>query len=129
MTKEKLQIIIGNNIRSQRLARDISIAKLAGLVGITHGYLGLIERGRRGFTLLKLLSFADVFDVPIDTFFRSPENSGVEVSEPPIGYVERQKISSLTSDFSVKDLDFLIGTIESYRAAVVSERETSGDET
>ena len=122
MTKEKLQIIIGNNIRSQRLARNISIAKLAGLIGITHGYLGMIERGRRGFTLLKLLYFADVFDVPIDTFFRSPKNPSEDI-KPPIGYTERQKISSLISDFSVKDLDFLIGTIENYRTAIVSERQ------
>ena len=89
----------GSNIRSHRLARDISIVKLAGLVGITHGYLGLIERGRRGFTLLKLLSCANVFDISIDTFFRSPQISSLEIKEPPIGYVEHQKISSLISEF------------------------------
>ena len=122
MTKKKLKIIIGNNIRSQRRARDISIAELARLIGITEGYLGLIERGQRGYTPLTLLRLADVFDVPIDTFFRSPKDSNAEIKEPPIGYVERQKISSLISDFSVKDLDFLIGTIENYRTAIDSER-------
>ena len=126
MTKEKLQVIIGNNIRSQRLARGLSIVELAKLIDKTSGFLGLIERGQRGTSPHMLFSLADVFDIPIDTLFCSPKSSSLEGIESLNGYAERKKIHNLISDFEVKDLMFLIGTIQSYQAANHSEEKNGG---
>ena len=128
MTKEELQMLIGNNIRSQRLARDLSIVELAKLIGKTSGFLGLIERGQRGTTPHMLFSLARVLDISIDTLFCSSKNSASESIEFSYGYAERQKIYSLISDFEVKDLMFLIGTIQSYQIASHSEEKNGGSE-
>ena len=126
MTKEKLQIIIGNNIRNQRLARGLSIVELSKLIGKTSGFLGLIERGQRGATPHMLLSLAVILDIPIDTLFCSAKSSPSESIESSNGYAERKKIHNLISNFQVKDLMFLIGTIQSYQAANHSEEKNGG---
>jgi len=48
MTKLKLRAIIGENVRNERIARDISIDELSEMIGLTPGFVGLIECGQGG---------------------------------------------------------------------------------
>lgn len=61
---------IGPKIRALRQERGWTQARLAGLLGITQGYLSQLERGDAGsFTAEQLLTILRQFNVPIDHFF------------------------------------------------------------
>jgi transcriptional regulator with XRE-family HTH domain len=109
MQKENLRQIIGENIRAERLARDLSIEELANLLGLTTGFVGLIERGRRGATAFTLYKLSEIFKQPIDSIFRIQQN---DEKESDFKELKRVKITSLISTFSEPELDFLISMIK-----------------
>jgi len=117
MNKQKLRILIGENIRSERVARNISIDELAEMLELTSGFVGLIERGQRGTTPCTLLKIADIFSLPIDKFFYKKEDIGLYVAEEPDSErrAKRKKISSLTAGLSSDELEFVIQMIKNVR--------------
>jgi len=117
MTKWRIRAIIGENIRNNRIARDISIDELAELMGLTAGFVGLIERGHRGTTPYNLLKLSEVFGVSIDSFFYSAEASSLKLGEEYAskGDIKRKKAESLISGFSDKELDFVISMLKGIR--------------
>ena len=125
MTKKQLRAIIGENIRSERTSRNISIDELAELLSITPGFVGLIERGQRGATPTTLLKLSDVFGMSIDSFFFRKESSSLNFAEEPVhkSVSKRKKIESLIADFTDDELDFVITMIKSLRAMVRCETE------
>lgn len=44
-----LRKIIGENMRTLRNAKDLSLDEVSELLDITPGYLGMVERGRVGY--------------------------------------------------------------------------------
>ena len=125
MTKKRLRIIIGENIRSERIARSISMEELAELLGLTPGFVGLIERGQRGATPITLLKLSDVFGMAIDSFFYQNEGTGLNFSENFVhkSNPKRKKIESLIADFSDEELDFVIAMLKSMRDLIRVEPE------
>ena len=115
MTKERLRIIIGENIRNERIARSISIDELAEMLELTSGFVGLIERGQRGTTPITLFKLADVFGLSIDSFFYNDNNISLGEEMISKSQVKRKKIESLISDFTEKELDFTISILKSLR--------------
>ena len=103
MKKQQLRTIIGQNIRNERIARDISIDELALKLGLTPGFVGLMERGVRGTVPSTLYKLSYIFDLPIDSFFY--------VNGGPL-YDDlkslRKKIASFISDFSELELLFML---------------------
>ena len=69
MTKLELQKTLGENLRKARQLRKFSINELAGKMGITPGYLGLIEHGKRGLTPFMMFKASELLDIPISMFF------------------------------------------------------------
>jgi len=116
MTKERLRIIIGENIRNERLSRNISIDELAEMIELTSGFVGLIERGQRGTTPGTLVKLADVFGISIDTLFYRHKDISLSLAEESKSQAKHRKIKSLTTDFSDIELDFVISTIKNIRA-------------
>ncbi|MCL2399075.1 MAG: helix-turn-helix transcriptional regulator [Defluviitaleaceae bacterium] len=117
MTKERLRIIIGENIRTERIARNISIDELAELLELTSGFVGLIERGQRGTTPNTLFKLADVFGTSIDSFFYRENSSSLSFAEESENgkKVKRKKLKSLISDFSEEEIDFVIRVVKGVR--------------
>ena len=117
MTKSQIRAVIGENIRNNRVARDISIDELAELLELTSGFVGLIERGHRGTTPHNLLKLADVFGVTIDSFFYPSEYSELMLGEEYgfKGDIKRKKAESLISGFNDKELDFVIAMLKGIR--------------
>jgi len=116
MTKQRLRIIIGENIRNERIARNISIDELAEMLDLTSGFVGLIERGQRGTTPCTLYKLSDVFGLDIDNFFRGVE-LGLSVGEErlPKSHAKRKKIESLIAGFNEMELDFAINVLKGMR--------------
>jgi len=115
MTKSRLRIIIGENIRNERIARDISIDELSEMLDLTPGFVGLIERGQRGTTSNTLYRLSEVFDIPIDALFRNNKDSSLSFGEGSLDTtaIKRRKIASFISGFKEDELEFIIGVIKS----------------
>jgi len=119
MTKVILRAKIGENIRKERQARNMSIEELAELLELTPGFVGLIERGRRGATAYTLYKLSDIFSIPIDTIFsktsvrssdRKPDDKKANGAK-----TKRTKVSSLISDFTETELDFIISMVKNMK--------------
>ena len=115
MTKVKLRGIIGENIRRERISRGISIDELGDLLSLTSGFVGLIERGQRGATPVTLFKLSSIFGIPIDTFFYQKHEPSNELAEIPASQVKREKLTSLITDFSDEELDFVIASVKGLR--------------
>jgi len=70
MEKEAARIMVGQNIMALRQARNLSLKDFAESVGISPGFLGLIERGRRGTTAAVLLSISEAYKISIDDLLK-----------------------------------------------------------
>jgi len=110
MTKYELRAVLGQNIRAERHSRGLTVDELSELMDITPGFLGLIERGERGITAFNLLKFSSVFGLPIDSLFHHNK-----VEAPDGVKVLHQKLGSLTSNFTERELTFVIQMIHGIR--------------
>ena len=108
ITKESLRKRMGLNIRRERVAINMSIDELAGLLNITPGFLGLIERGERGITSPHLYKLADIFDISVDSLFADEQQDYQEMSRIDI---LQKKTAGLIADLSEQHLDFIIESI------------------
>ena len=119
MTKAGLRSRIGENIRSERQARNMSIDELAELLELTPGFVGLIERGRRGATAYTLYKLSDIFAIPVDSIFTNTQKQPSErISEEkkPNGITSRRlKIACMIYDFTEAELDFIICMIQNIK--------------
>lgn len=127
MTKDRLRMIIGENVRNERTARNISMDELSEMLELSPGFVGLIERGHRGTTPITLYKLADVFGISIDELFYSPSLSFSE-ERAPKDQANRKKIDSLIVDFSEKELEFVVSVLKGVRAMNRSKVESDLDE-
>ena len=63
--KHKINIKIGNNIRTIRQAKGLSQEKLAELANVHRTYIGMIERAEKNITLVSLEKIAMALEVSI----------------------------------------------------------------
>ena len=112
--KTRIDKIIGNNIRSERILRDISREEMAGVIDLTVSHLGLIERGERGATPVTLQKLVKALDVSIDDLFteseRSKKLSLKQRKEADDTYFK--KVSTLITHLQEKELESLTYTIK-----------------
>ena len=108
MTKEQTRIVIGENIRRERLKRGISAIEFAEMLELSPGFVGLIERGERGTTSSNLYKIASVFNLSTDELFESNSEESVELEQQE---AKRNRIMSLMFDFSDGELDYIANTV------------------
>ena len=124
MTKEQLQVIIGENIRKERIALGISMEKLSEIIDISPGFMGRIERGKQSVSFNKLLELANVFEVPISVFFYSGDDTShtLKNSEKHI------EIENLISGLKDRSLEFVVSMLKAIRAFRAAQSVQSSDE-
>ena len=110
MTKKELRIVVGKNIRNQRLSRKMSINELADLMDQTSGFVGLIERGHRGATAHNLHKLASIFDLSIDSFFLNECNETDDLTESM-----RNKVSAYIAGFTDSELESILLVLKGFR--------------
>lgn len=74
-------------LRAWRESKNITLERLAELVGMTHQNLGKIERGRVPLGEQHLPALADAFGIEVGDLFRNPARDRGEQMVPVIGYV------------------------------------------
>ncbi|MDR1689962.1 MAG: helix-turn-helix domain-containing protein [Clostridiales bacterium] len=108
---------IGENIRFERQQRNMSLEDLAEILGITPGFLGLVERGHRGTDISKLAQIAKVFGVTIDhlTLVRKKnEAKKVKEANDPVEN-KKSTVYSMVFDLDIKELEFIIQVVRSLK--------------
>jgi len=56
---------VGARIRQLRKSKNMTIKELAQQMDITPGFLGMVERGHRGFTNYRILLLSKVLDISV----------------------------------------------------------------
>ena len=113
--KDRLDAVIGQNIRAERELRKMSREELAEALDLTVSHMGLIERGERGATAVTLEKLAFVFDIKIDSLFSEPERAKTKLNEGRDSSSlegNRRKIASMITRLNERDTEFLIHTIK-----------------
>jgi len=126
--KDRLDVIIGKNIRLEREARKLSRDELSEMMELTSSHMGLIERGERGATAVTLSKLSIAFNIPVDSFFANPNPGGLSVkeisssssiehdnSETYAGTnseILRRKIYSLVTCLEEAELEFVVHSIK-----------------
>jgi transcriptional regulator with XRE-family HTH domain len=106
---------MGENIRNERTARNMSIDELAEMLELTSGFVGLIERGRRGATAYTLFKLSEIFNISIDNIFARTSDRQMrfaEETEPRSTDTRKNQIYSMINGLTNGELDFLINTIK-----------------
>ena len=71
--KKQFRVLVGANIRNIRNSRGLTIDDLANVLGVTPGFMGLIERGERGTSSYALLKLSEAFGIPFENFYYGTE--------------------------------------------------------
>lgn len=103
--------IIGENIRHERLKRNISAEELACILNISSSFVGLIERGQRGTNIDLLIKICEVFQLNLNEIVSEQkmilcENKNDEYNE------KISAVNSLVRALNIYELDFVIATIK-----------------
>ena len=77
-------------------------------MGLTPGFVGLIERGGRGTTSHTLAMLSKIFDMPIDDIFYRESRKSVTESESLQG-----KVISYIADFTDEEMHIVIDVVKS----------------
>jgi transcriptional regulator with XRE-family HTH domain len=112
-TKQKnqdLALQVGNVIRAHRKTMGMTQAMLAEAVGLEVETISLMETGKRLPTIEKLLEIADVFHIPIASFFEAVD----AVAQQLASDLYAQKICAAMSNFPEHGKNFVLEVTRSY---------------
>ena len=71
-TQEQAQKLLGEVIRKNRKAQNLSQERFADQVGVHRTYMGAIERGERNISLMNILRIASALNIkPSELFAQS----------------------------------------------------------
>ncbi len=114
----KYNDIIGSNIRYERQRRGLTIEELSDILDIAPGFLGLIERGKRGTNIGNLVKIADFFSISLDTLITqciyNPEGYSVKEEGKPTPDKQCTAVSYINS-LNGYELDFIIGSMKNLK--------------
>ena len=103
---------IGENIRTARKNKGLTIATLSELVGISESFLGLVERGESSISIDTLIGICKSLGVSADSII-------LEVTEPSPTIADKKDVLlTLINTADEGELDFLIEYVKLYRNRV-----------
>ena len=104
---------IGENIRTARKSKNLTIDTLSELVGISPSFLGTLERGESSLSIETLISVCKTLGVSSDSIILDQEPS-------PASAVADKKdtIMTLLNNATEDELSFLIDYVKLYRGRV-----------
>ena len=112
--KDRIDRIIGQNVRAERELRKMSREDLAETLDLTVSHIGLIERGERGTTAVTLEKLAHVLNISIDSLFAPSDRETFSAREEREFNLasNHRKISSLVTRLNEQETDFVLHVIK-----------------
>jgi len=111
-----VDILVGQNIRIQRLAREMTQTALAAQLGVTFQQLQKYEQGINRVGSGRLVSIAEALGVPVTALLNGAESAQKSDAPPPLALIAGRQPFRLASAFSrIEDKEL--------RAALVSVME------
>jgi len=105
---------IGENIRTARKSKDLTIDTLSELVGISPSFLGTLERSESSLSVETLMSICKVLGVSSDSIILNHEPT----SELPAVADKRDTLMTLLGNATEDELSFLVDYVKLYRGRV-----------
>jgi transcriptional regulator with XRE-family HTH domain len=105
-----LALQIGNVIRTHRKTTGMTQAMLAEAVGLEVETISRMETGKRLPTIEKLLEIADVFRIPIASFFEAVD----AVAQQPASDLYAQRIGAAMNNIPEHGKNFVLEIARSY---------------
>src|SRR5262245_34546168 len=87
---DSVDLMVGHNVRIQRIARRISQTALAEQLGVTFQQVQKYERGTNRIGAGRLVRIAKVLNVPVMTLLDGIESGGDRAFSPPAMITKRQ---------------------------------------
>ena len=103
---------VGENIRTARKNKDLTIETLSELAGISESFLGTVERGESSISLETLISLCETLGVSADSLIMD----GKEISPSPSD--KRDTLFTVLKNASDSELEFLVDYVKLYRSRV-----------
>src|SRR5262245_19485010 len=101
---ESIDILVGRNIRAQRIARNMSQTDLAGRLGVTFQQVQKYEQGRNRVGAGRLVRIADALEVSVMTLLHGvPGGQQPAVASLVALIAERQPLQLVQSFAGIKD--------------------------
>ena len=69
----KILSIFGQNVRKERLKKNLSQEKLAEIASVHRTYIGMIERAEKNITLTNIEKIAKALDIDLTELFKEDE--------------------------------------------------------
>jgi len=110
--KEHLRYI-GENIRSARKNRNLTIDTLSELVGISSSFLGTLERGESSLSIETLIRVCDVLGVSSDSIILNRNIAPILPAN-----AKKDTLIILLNNATDDELSFLIDYVKLYREKV-----------
>ena len=121
-------VIFGKNMRIARKEMGFTSVTLAGFLGVSTAYVGLIERGERTPSIEMLFKICDFFGKSVDTMLTPPAGSSSSGEKKPRTRLDkRQSVAyGMIRTFDEYELAYLIGVMKSFKA--LQRKQDDGDD-
>ena len=63
--------IFGQRMRELRKQKNLTQSELAEKIGLSTNFIGMVERGERNITVMKVFKLAKALDISLSKFFES----------------------------------------------------------
>ena len=103
---------LGENIRSARKNKKLTIEILSELAGISESFLGTVERGESSISIETLVNLCQVLDVSADSLLMHGKEAAPAVSD------KRDTLLTMLKNATDEELGFLIDYVKLYRGRV-----------
>ena len=105
------QKLLGQNLRIEREKRNLSREQFAAIMGVSTDYIGLVERGTKGYSNKNLCKLNELFGISLDSVFLNTYDSETKhLKMKPIAISEYIN----NSNFSDLELYLLISMLAAY---------------
>lgn len=97
----RTDIVVGRNIKLQRIAKKMSQTELGDRIGITFQQVQKYEKGMNRVGASRLMQIAESLEVPIQTFFEGAGAAEAEsYADSPLGLISDRQALRLAQAFA-----------------------------
>jgi len=102
---------IGENVRTARKRKGLTLVVLSGLAGVTESFLGMVERGASSLSVETLIALCDALDVTADSILIKGRGKNTRPSD------KYDTLCTMLKNATDDELDFYINFVKLYRGS------------